>query len=302
MKCTRCRKQAVVSLPSHHSGFCAYCYNLFFHRQAGKAIKKHRMLTGGDTPLVALSGGKDSMALVHQLQVLGYHPHALHIDLDIPEYSPTAREYVQNFCERQKVFVYILTAKEQGLSIPTVRGQLKGPICSSCGKIKRYLFNKFAVDNGYKLLATGHNLDDEAARLMANTLRWDTDYLCDVGPVLEATSGFVRRIKPLYRLTEFETANYCFLNGIEYNMYPCPYSQGASFNIYKALLHDLEKKQPGRKLDFYEGFLKKARPLLNANTGVKDIQLNNCRICGYPTSGEICSVCRIKNSLQPTCK
>jgi len=298
MKCSRCGQNAVVALPSHHAGFCGPCFLLFYEKQVRRAIKAHRMLAPGDCVLVALSGGKDSLALAHQLKNLGYKPHGLHVDLGIPDSSLKAREKVEGFCAAEGIPLHITEAREEGLSIPEVKKNVHRPVCSVCGKIKRYLFNKFARNNGYTALATGHNLDDEAARLLANTVRWDTSFLRDVGPVLEARHGFARRIRPLYRLTEFENANYCFLSNIEYNMYPCPYSHGASFNVYKDLMHRLERSQPGKKISFYESFQKQARPCFVRCEEEKGLSLTPCRKCAYPTSEEVCGVCRLKETIQ----
>ena len=61
--------------------------------------------------------------------------------------------------------------------------------CSACGLSKRHLFDDAARDGGYDVVATGHNLDDEAAVLFGNTLRWDIDYLARQLPVLPAATG-----------------------------------------------------------------------------------------------------------------
>jgi uncharacterized protein (TIGR00269 family) len=187
----------------------------------------------------------------------------------------------------------------EGLAIPLVKARLHRPICSACGKIKRYFFNKVAMDEGFDALATGHNLDDEAARLFSNALRWDTAYLSDQGPRLDSESGFVRKVKPLWRLTEFETANYAFLMGIENHYAPCPYSPGASFSVLKGLLQQLEAAMPGRKLDFYQGFLARGRPVFARREAEQGQELRPCPQCGYPTSsGDLCGVCRIRAALR----
>ena len=155
------------------------------------------------------------------------------------------------------------------------------------------------LDEGFDALATGHNLDDEAARLFSNTLRWDTAYLSDQGPLLPGEHGFARKVKPLWRLTEFETANYAFLMGIENHYAPCPYSPGASFTVLKGLLQRLETAMPGRKLDFYQGFLARGRPVFARREAEEGVELAPCPQCGYPTSsGDLCGVCRIREALR----
>jgi uncharacterized protein (TIGR00269 family) len=176
-------------------------------------------------------------------------------------------------------------------------------VCSACGKIKRHYFNKTALEEGFTVLATGHNLDDEVARLFSNTLRWDVAYLADQGPALSAEDaeeghGFARKVKPLWRLSEFEMANYAFLRGIDYHFAPCPYSKGASFTFHKSVWADIERHMPGRKLDFYQGFLERGRPVFSAAAESDSAILQPCAICAMPTSQEVCGVCRIREAIK----
>ena len=298
MKCTTCKAEAVVALPSHHAGFCEPCFLAFFTRQVEKGIRKGKLFTFDDKILVALSGGKDSLALMFILRELGYDVTGLHIDLAIPHSSIKARRTVEAFCEKHGLKLIRKDMALEGLAIPEVKKRLRRPICSACGKIKRYFFNKAALDGGFTVLATGHNLDDEIARLFSNVLRWDVSYLSDQGPFLPAVGGFAAKVKPLYRLSEFETANYAFLKGIDWHWSPCPYSPGATFTYYKTLWAALEEKMPGRKLDFYLGFLKDGRAAFARQEEMDGEKVAPCAHCAYPTSGGVCGVCRIRESLE----
>lgn len=300
MKCTRCKAIAAVALPSHHAGFCPACFLDFFRAQVEKGIRRQKLFTHNDKILVAVSGGKDSLALMLELSLLGYNVTGLHIDLAVPGSSEVARSVVERFCSLHALPLIIKHIADEGLAIPRVRERLKRPVCSVCGKIKRYFFNKIALEDNFTVLATGHNLDDEIARLFSNVLRWDTAYLADQGPMLEAANGFVRKVKPLWRLTEFETANYAFLRGIENHYAPCPYSKGASFTKHKTLWADMEESMPGRKLDFYQAFLERGKPLFRAADDADGAALSPCAICSFPTSSGICGVCRIKEALADT--
>jgi len=72
MKCTRCKAHAVVALPSHNAAFCPECFLDFFSKQVDKGIREHNLMTRQDKVLVALSGGKDSLALMLELGRQGY--------------------------------------------------------------------------------------------------------------------------------------------------------------------------------------------------------------------------------------
>ncbi|MFZ5425895.1 MAG: TIGR00269 family protein [Thermodesulfobacteriota bacterium] len=297
MKCRRCKETAQVALPSHHTGFCAPCFETYFLRQVERGIHEHKQCTRDDRMLLAVSGGKDSLGLLLALKELGYNVTALHIDLAIPVSSENARSTVEDFCRKHAIALQVLEMAGKGLPIPEVKKRINRPICSMCGKIKRHWFNRYAYEEGYDVLATGHNLDDEVARLFANTLRWDRAYLAGQGPVMPAGGRFVRKIKPLCRLTEYETAVWCFFKGIDHVLAACPYSGGASFTGHKKLLADLEERSPGMKMQFYEHFLRNGKPAFEAMAQSAP-PLKECVSCGFPSSLDKCGVCRVKEQLE----
>ena len=172
MKCRICKREACVALRSHNTAFCADCFRAFFSRQVSRGIEMLNLFTKEDHILVALSGGKDSLALVLELAQQGYDVTGLHLDLGIPGSSDKARSMVERFCQKWQLKLHVVSFEEEGIAIPKVKAHLRRPICSACGTIKRYYFNKVALDLNYTVLATGHNLDDEVARLFSNTLRW----------------------------------------------------------------------------------------------------------------------------------
>jgi uncharacterized protein (TIGR00269 family) len=142
-------------------------------------------------------------------------------------------------------------------------------------------------------VVTGHNLDDEAAVLFGNTLRWDIDYLARQFPVLPATNGFPKKAKPLVRLTEREMAAWCLVRGIDYVVEECPIAAGNKHLSYKESLNAIEVKSPGSKASFYLGFLERMVPLLAGHSAAAAGELNECARCGSPTTGEICAFCRL---------
>ncbi|MGH7254158.1 MAG: tRNA 2-thiocytidine biosynthesis TtcA family protein, partial [Nitrospirales bacterium] len=228
MRCKKCRTKAVIGLPRHNAAFCKPCFTQFVHDQVAKAIKSERMFGRDDRILVAVSGGKDSLALWDILLKMGYRADALYVDLGIPGYSATSRVKVERFAETtaQPLGAHLIVhavQEAEGAGIKDLADLVRRPTCSACGTIKRYQFNRTAVEQGYDVMATGHNLDDEAARLLGNVLHWQEDYLDKQGPTLPASvEGFAKKVKPLYRLTEREIAAYAVLNRIDYIVEECP--------------------------------------------------------------------------------
>src|SRR5205809_6506168 len=98
--------------------------------------------------------------------------------------------------------------------------------------------NRVALDHGLGVVATGHNLDDEAATLFGSITHWQTEALARQSPALPPTHAkLARRVKPLYRLSELETPAYAFLRRIEYIVVECPCAKGASSSAHKAMLN-----------------------------------------------------------------
>ena len=114
------------------------------------------------------------------------------------------------------------------------------------------------------MVATGHNLDDEAATLLGNTLRWQTEYIARQSPALPGKDGMVKKVKPLFRLSELETAAYAFLRGIDYVVEECPLVAGNTQLRYKDAMNAIESTSPGTKAQFFLGYLERGRPLFTA--------------------------------------
>src|SRR5512145_912114 len=99
MICTKCKTKAVIKIPRHHAAFCKGCFTHFVHEQVARAVKSERMFGKDDRILVAVSGGKDSLALWDILLKLGYRADALYVNLGIGTYSEKSYRKVTKFAE-----------------------------------------------------------------------------------------------------------------------------------------------------------------------------------------------------------
>ncbi|HEX7096368.1 MAG TPA: TIGR00269 family protein [Acidimicrobiales bacterium] len=292
MKCTVCRGPAVIDIRRHNANFCREHFLRLCRDQVAKAIKDWQMLEPDDRVLVAVSGGKDSLALWDLLLELGYHADGLYIGLGIGEYSDRSGDYARTFAaSRDAKLLQIDLRDEYGYDIPTGAKAARRTPCSACGLTKRHLFDKAAIDGGYDAVATGHNLDDEAAVLFGNMLHWQIEYLARQAPVLPARDGFPKKIKPLVRLGEREMAAYCVLRGIDYIVEECPMSAGNRHLRYKDALNEIEAASPGAKFDFFHGFLARAAHRFQADD--HEAELGTCSRCGAPASSDVCAFCRL---------
>ncbi|MGH9178286.1 MAG: tRNA(Ile)-lysidine synthetase [Acidimicrobiales bacterium] len=295
MKCRRCREPAVIELRRHNAGFCATCFLHHCREQVRRAVEHDAMIGEGERVLVAVSGGKDSLALWDILTDLGYAADGLYLGLGIGDYSDASGRFARAFAERVgRPLLEIDLPTDIGFAIPDGARAARRVPCSACGLSKRHLFNQAAVDGGYDVVATGHNLDDEAAVLLGNVLRWNTEYLGRQLPVLRAGHGFVRKVKPLVRLGERETAAYCVLRGIDYIVEECPMAGGNRHLGYKEALNAIEDRSPGAKAAFYFEFLDKASHLFTPAAVAEQEALGRCSSCGAATTGEVCAFCKLR--------
>jgi uncharacterized protein (TIGR00269 family) len=294
VKCTVCRGPAVIDLRRHNSNFCAEHFTRFCREQVRRAIDEFDMLQPDDHLLIAVSGGKDSLAVWDLLVGLGYRADGLYVGLGIGDYSDTSLGYARRFAEGRGLRLLTVDVPEEyGYDIPTGARAARRAPCSACGTTKRHLFDEAAVEGGYDVLVTGHNLDDEAAVLFGNVLHWQTEYLGRQRPVLEGRDGFPRKVKPLVRLSERETAAYCVVSGIDYVVDECPMAAGNRHLGYKEALDRIEATSPGTKADFYLRFLRDVADTFRPEAEESRGSIGTCTSCGAPSPLEVCAFCRL---------
>ncbi len=294
MKCVTCKGPAVIDIRRHNANFCVEHFLEQCRRQLTKAIDEYSMIEPDDKVLVAVSGGKDSLAVWDLLIDAGYQADGLYVGLGIGDYSDVSGRHARDYARSRGLNLLEVDIPDTfGYDIPAGSRAARRAPCSACGLSKRHLFDAAAIEGGYDVLVTGHNLDDEAAVLFGNTLHWHTEYLGRQLPVLPERDGFPRKVKPLVRLTERETAAYCVLKGIDYLVEECPMSAGNRHLSYKAALNDIEAVSPGAKHAFYFGFLDRAAAHFAPEAESDREALGACVSCGAPTPTELCAFCRL---------
>ncbi len=294
MKCRVCRGPAVIDIRRHNANFCPEHFLKLCRDQVTKAIERFDMLSPGDRVIVAVSGGKDSLAIWDILRELGWEADGFYVGLGIADYSDESAGHAARFAESRGLRLIVEDLpRDHGIDVPNGSRAAKRAPCSACGLSKRHLFDEAARRGCYDAGVTGHNLDDEAAVLMGNVLHWKNEYMGRQLPVLEARNGFPKKVKPMIRLTERETAAYCLLRGIDYVIDECPLAAGNKHLAYKAALNDIERTSPGAKHDFYFGFLDRAVERFRTEEDLDRASIAPCARCGCPCSTEVCAFCRL---------
>jgi uncharacterized protein (TIGR00269 family) len=296
MKCKKCGKKAAIRLRAHHISLCEEDFLAFVLDRVQRTIDRYKLFVRGERILVAVSGGKDSLALFDILQRLGYAVEGLYLDMGIDGFSHRAAEVVEEFFARRGAPLSVHSLRgEAGAGVAEIASQLRRHPCSLCGMIRRYIMNRFARERGFSALATGHNLDDEGATLLGNVTSWQIGYLAKQSPLLPSSHPqLVKKAKPLALVAEREVLAYCLLRGIEFHEEQCPHSQGATSRKHKEVLNLLEYYSPGSKIRFYQEFLKNQSifPAFGSQ------ELRECSVCGSLTTRETCQFCTVLEKLR----
>ncbi len=328
MRCRKCENKAVINLRQYNLPLCREHFIERYWSTVRSTIERFKMFSHKSRILVAVSGGKDSLALWYILKKMGYDVAGLYINLGIENekgedgYSNRSEYFCRKLSERINSPLIVRNVFEEFGAPAPLLDRRRAP-CSACGISKRHIMNEVALQGGFDVVATGHNLDDEVATLFSNTLRWDAGYLAKQYPVLPEDDGFVRKVKPLVFLTEKENLAFCLFEGIEFYHEECPFARDATSIFFKKIWAEIEDRMPGTKLRFFREFLKFKEKYLNINPyqvaqetyilakerkakkngeGDKkeEVERSNlpqkkrCKVCGQPTiAGDICAFCRM---------
>lgn len=280
-----------VILNHYNLKLCLDCFSDFFKKRVESTIEKFKMFNKTDSLLIGLSGGKDSMSITKALKDLGYNIRAIHINAGIKDSSEKSESIVTEFCTKENIPLKIIKINQE---LKTTLEELskisKKPICAVCGMLRRYFLNKEAKN---EIVITGHTLNDEVAFILKNFIFWNEELLLRIYPVLQDREGFSKKVKPLCLITEQETILFCHINKIKFFDEPCPHKPEV-YDVFKKIVDDLNHHFPGSIIGFYKTYLKKFKNLFNFNY---QIELQRCIKCGYPTTMQICGICRLKEKL-----
>ena len=300
--CAICGKEAVYLRPYSSECCCGSCYAKSVEKRVQRTISKYRMLRLGDRVALALSGGKDSISLLHILSKLEkQHSHsrmfAVTIDEGIEDYRREAIEIAEENCRKLGVEHHVYTFKNlYGYTLDEVAAAArrggKPFICSYCGILRRKALNLAAKKLDATKLVTAHNLDDEVQSMVMNLLRGDLASMRRAEPEEEGEK-LIPRVKPLREVPEKEVALYAFLKGTRFQSLRCGYLETSLRSDVRRFLNMLDAKHPGMKFAAYRSF-EKIKPLLKP-TENRDISL--CKLCGEPTARDVCMACKTLKDL-----
>lgn len=310
--CSKCDDPAVTRLRYAGTSLCREHFLRFFNDRARRELAQEGRLPEGRTA-VALSGGKDSVAMLHFLrETTRDNPRielvAITVDEGIAGYRDSSLAICKQVTTEWGVPWFVVKTKDlAGYSIDEYAAGDKGPrgnapsheprpACGPCGVFRRTGLNRLAQDVGAKAVVTGHNLDDQAQTVLMNHLKGDLDRLARLAPHTDADAArhpnLVRRLMPFRNIPEKEVLLYAVLHGLPlHHEAECPYAARSHRFALRDVLMKLEETTPGTRHALVRG-AERLKPILHA--ALPQLPVVSCPECGEPTSGAVCVACTMK--------
>lgn len=298
--CNVCNKGKVVYFRAYSGErLCSKCFTKTFEKRVAKTIAKYDMLRYNDRIAVAVSGGKDSLALLKVLaKIESKFPEssivAITVDEGISVYRDEAIKNAEDFISKMDNIEHVKTSFKElfGFALDDV---VKDGIvdkmgikpCTVCGVLRRRALDVVAKRVGASVIATAHTLDDVVQTYLMNVFRGDVDKL-PFGTRIEL-EGFIPRVAPFKLTPESEVVMYAYLHNIPFQSHVCPYARTSMRDMIRNFLVEYEETYPGTLYTALTSFEKLIKP--------STIQLQKCEVCGVPTSRRVCRACEILRHL-----
>ena len=209
-------------------------------KKIGRAINQYSMISAGDRVVIAFSGGKDSMVMLHTLAErkkhipIDYELTALHVTVEgtVP---PMDKNDAINFCSASGVELHFIDVPPK----PAV----KISVCAACAIARRNAMFRFCKDNDYKIIAFGHHLNDAVETLFIN-MNYNSR-ISSMPASFDIFEGRLKIIRPLMLVTRDEVVKYAGLTGIKAMAPVCEHAQYSRRERMREIIDGLEKDHPG---------------------------------------------------------
>ncbi|MFO8017829.1 MAG: TIGR00269 family protein [Promethearchaeia archaeon] len=311
-ECTQCGKSPVIEQRYSDRNLCRSCFIESIENRIKRMISRSKLWTPEDQLIIGLSGGKDSIALLYNLNKLLLNNDnlnsitALIIDEGIKGYRDKSVEFAKAFCEKLDVEYKIISFRRRvGMTLDEIIKTMKGKenkrySCNYCAIIRRRLLNEGAKELKGTVLAMGHNLTDIAETYLMNIL-YKRFYLIGNQYIFRERSKtlkkyYVKKITPLMHIPEEEIFLYCNLKNLRYYRSHCPYREEEPITRKKVLqiIQRLKNLVPEIEYNLLESFLRLSKILYKNRDKIKpQVNYNFCKNCGYPCSnGKTCTYCK----------
>ena len=207
-----------------------------------RAVEDYNMIEEGDKIAVALSGGKDSIAMLQGLKCLQrFYPK--HFDLIAISVNPGFDFFDENFLHKtcDKIGVDLFIERYDISSIVFEDRHEKNP-CSLCANLRRGILNTACQREGCNKLALGHNLDDVLETFLMNFFYAGS--LNTFAPISYMDRSGITAIRPIIYIPEKDIKNYIKRSETAVMPKVCPNDGHSTREDMKELITKLHTKLP----------------------------------------------------------
>lgn len=207
-----------------------------------KAIEEYNMIEENDKIAVCLSGGKDSITLLHAFKALQrFYPKKFElIAISInPGFEFFDTTLLQKLCDNLEIPLFI--EKTHAKEIVFDIRKEKNP-CSLCANLRRGAINSIAVREGCNKIALGHNQDDVLETFLLNLFY--TGSIGTFSPVSHMDRTGITLIRPLVYTPEKETKRFVKKNNLTVMPKVCPMDGTSKREAMRLMIFSLQKNIP----------------------------------------------------------
>ena len=208
-------------------------------RKIGKALANWKMINEGDKVLVGLSGGKDSLILLHALDEFSRRsPVKFSLAALTVKLTGMNTEPLENYCSEKNIDYKII--EHPIIEIINLRNE-KSP-CSFCANMRRGIISSWASENGFNKLALGHSLDDAVETFFMNLFH--TGRAKSFMPVAHMSRTNVTVIRPLVLSSEASIIDEAKRLQLPIIKNSCPFAGHTERQKTREFLSELQKNIP----------------------------------------------------------
>ena len=222
-----------------------------------KAIEDYTMIEENDKIAICLSGGKDSITMLHAFKALQrFYPKKFDIiAISInPGFEFFDTKLLQNICDKLEIPLFIENSHAQEI-VFEIRKE-KNP-CSLCANLRRGAINSIARREDCNKIALGHNEDDVLETFLLNLLY--TGSIGTFSPVSFMDRSGITLIRPLIYTPEKETKRFIKKNNLLVMPKVCPMDGTSKREDMKQMLFSLKKEIPMVRANLF-GAIKRNLP------------------------------------------
>ena len=300
--CARCGGAPFFTRRYSGETLCSECFRESIVDKTRRTVSKYKMIGPGDRVAVAVSGGKDSLALLKVLSELYRHRRnqivAISVDEGVAGYRDEALEHARSVIGELGIEHTVVSYKEMfGFSLDEAldwKDDRDVSSCSFCGVFRRRAIDEVAATVRASVVATAHNLDDCVQTFMMNLMHGDVARLGWIDPSYAGVSFPIRRVKPFMEIYEEEVALYAYQTGVPFQSVSCPYMHEGLRSEVRDYLNMMESNHPGIK----NVLLRSGLDVISRYAHSSDKRSVPCSACGNPSSNGLCNVCRMRAEVE----